>query len=143
MRFSILGLVILLAVGSTETAAQIGPPPMWELRQNDPDPFCPGATSIVMELPMSARVQLVVLSEDAMQILRTLVDADLQAGVHSVIWNGRDAGGTVLEDGVYPYRMTATDAQMNILFQATRSATLVCLVGVEPSPWSRLKRLYR
>jgi len=142
-----LGLVTLLAFAPHEVAAQIMPPPvtMWELRQNDPNPFCsnPGFTRIDLAMPQSARVELVALSSDGNQVIRTLYDGLLVAGFHALAWDGHDASNTPLPNGMVSYRMTATDAQSNVLFQATKTATVECIVGVQQDRWGIVKRLYR
>jgi hypothetical protein len=140
-----LDLVVLLALGPQGVVAQVGPPTSWELRQNDPDPFCsnPGATRIDFLVPQSAQIELVVLSSDGNDVVRTLMDGMLAVGAFSVVWNGRDANDVPVPNGTYPYRMTATDAQSAVLFQDTKTATVECVVGVRPDRWGAVKQIYR
>jgi hypothetical protein len=144
-----LFMLALLAFAPREVTAQIiiipPIPTVWELRQNDLNPFCsnPGATRIEFQVPQQARVELVVLSFDGNQVLRTLIDATLAVGFHAVAWDGHDASNVPLPNGMYPYRMKATDAQSNVLFQDTKSATVECLVGVQPERWEGVKQHYR
>ena len=140
-----LELMALLAIAPREVAAQIGPPTMWELRQNDPNPFCsnPGATRIDFTVPQSARVELVVLSPDGNQVVRSLEDAMVVVGFFTVVWDGRVASNMRVSYGMYPYRLTATDAQSNLLFQGTKTATVECIVGVQQDRWGIVKRFYR
>ena len=41
------------------------------------------------------------------RLVRTLVDADRDAGTYHVLWDGTDAGGRHLASGVYLYRIHA------------------------------------
>jgi len=147
LHFLAIALVPVLAFAPGEVAAQIEPPPitMWELRQNDPNPFCsnPGTTQIDLLVLQSSRVELIVLSSDGSQVVRTLVDMMLDVGMHRVIWDGRDASNVPLSNGTYPYRMTATNAESTVLFQDTKVMTVECIVGVQPNTWRCVKQHYR
>jgi flagellar hook assembly protein FlgD len=39
-------------------------------------------------------------------LTRTLVDRNVEAGMHEVVWDGRDAAGREVASGVYVYRLT-------------------------------------
>jgi flagellar hook assembly protein FlgD len=39
--------------------------------------------------------------------LMTLLDADVEAGTHSVYWDGRDARGWMVPSGTYFYQLIA------------------------------------
>jgi flagellar hook assembly protein FlgD len=39
------------------------------------------------------------------QLVRNLVNSDLTAGMHSVVWNGTDEKGKAVPSGVYFYRV--------------------------------------
>jgi len=134
------------AAGSLQGVPDPGPPTAWELRQNDPNPFCtrPGSTRIEWAAPQAAHVRLVVLSSDGTTVLRTLQDGDLVAGLFTLIWDGRDASNVPLADGTYPYRLTATGPTGPILFEATRTATVLCdELEAQPETWSGVRQLYR
>jgi len=47
------------------------------------------------------------------QRVRTLVNEDIEAGFHTVEWNGTDDHGRIVGSGVYFYRMTAGDYNSN------------------------------
>ncbi len=51
-------------------------------------------------------------------------DASYTAGATTVLWNGRDASGNLLPDGVYQLRVTARSAA-NAFFTQTESATVI------------------
>lgn len=127
--------------------AQPIPPVTWELRQNEPNPFCPeddGSARITMILERAAHVELSVWQSDSTAVLRTLVTTDVPgAGMLSVWWDGRDANGALVPNGRYPYTFRATDGAATLLFEASRAATVRCTTGVESSRWERIKRFYR
>ncbi|MBD3220868.1 S8 family serine peptidase [bacterium] len=77
------------------------------LHQNHPNPFNP-ATTIQFALPGAGAVDLAVYTVDGRRV-RTLVDQDLPAGQHQVIWHGRDDGGRRMASGAYFYRLVADD----------------------------------
>ncbi|UCD17712.1 MAG: T9SS type A sorting domain-containing protein, partial [Candidatus Zixiibacteriota bacterium] len=79
----------------------------FELHQNHPNPFNP-ATEISFELPRTSRVTLAVYNLLGQEIA-TLIDRELQAGRHAVIWNGRDESGRKVSSGVYLYRIQADE----------------------------------
>ena len=141
LALSLVGFAFI----SQDVAAQIGPPTTWELFQNDPNPFCsnPGATRIDFAVPQSASVELVVLSPDGTQVVRTLTNGMLAVGLFSVVWDGRDANNLPVAEGAYPYRMTATDAQAVVLFQGTKTATVECVLSIQPEAWESVKQRYR
>ena len=73
--------------------------------QNYPNPFNP-STSIKFALPKDADVQLKVYDLLGREV-RTLVNNDVKAGRHEVVWDGRSEAGTQVASGVYLYRITA------------------------------------
>ncbi len=73
------------------------------LRQNYPNPFN-AATRISFELPVQSKVALTIFNVLGERV-RTLVNNSLESGSHSVIWDGKDATGTVCASGVYLYRL--------------------------------------
>ena len=44
--------------------------------------------------------------------MRTLVDDDVAAGYHSVVWNGLDGQGRPAASGVYLYRLTSPEGTL-------------------------------
>jgi hypothetical protein len=92
-------------------------PVQFELGQNYPNPFNP-TTEISFALPKAGPVRLEVYDLTG-RVVATLVNQDLQAGTHKVMWNARGADGTSLASGVYLYRITASD------FVATKKMVLL------------------
>jgi hypothetical protein len=81
-------------------------PSDYALRQNYPNPFNP-STTINFSLPFESNVKLVVYNMLGQEVT-TLVNEQISAGNHSVIWNARDAGGVQLTSGIYFYKLTAS-----------------------------------
>ena len=77
------------------------------LHQNVPNPFNP-ATTITFELPRAGRAIVDIFDVKGRRVQRAFV-GDLEAGVQSVIWNGRDAAGMAQPSGVYFCRLQALD----------------------------------
>jgi hypothetical protein len=80
-------------------------PDIFILRQNYPNPFNP-TTEISFRLPDASDVSLDVFNITG-QVVTTLVDGNLEAGEHTVVWDGRDAAGSLTASGVYFYRVQA------------------------------------
>jgi M6 family metalloprotease-like protein len=84
------------------------PPTDFSLRQNYPNPFNP-TTTITYSLPEAARVQLDIYNLKG-QLVKTLVNGDEPAGMHSVVWDGRDSNNAAVASGVYFYRVSTPQA---------------------------------
>jgi hypothetical protein len=83
-------------------------PTEFTLKQNYPNPFNPTAT-IAYNLPEAAKVQLDIYNVKG-QLVKTLVNAEMSAGMHSVVWNGRDSNNAAVASGVYFYRVSSPKA---------------------------------
>lgn len=79
----------------------------FQLYANYPNPFNP-STTISFDLPAATRTTLTIYNV-AGQRVATLVDADLEAGHHNIVWNGKTYNGADVASGVYLYRLTAGD----------------------------------
>ena len=75
-------------------------PTIYALDQNYPNPFNP-STTITFSLPKADRVRLEIYNVLGQKVA-TVLDADQQAGVHTVKFDG-----TSLSSGIYLYRMVA------------------------------------
>jgi hypothetical protein len=80
-------------------------PLITELSGNYPNPFNP-ETKIMFSLHQAAHVNLSIYNVKG-QLVRTLIDGDMDANYHSVIWNGKDALNKPVSSGVYFYKMKA------------------------------------
>jgi len=75
------------------------------LFQNQPNPFSP-ETRIAYELPQAGRAELRIYAVNG-GLVRTLVEAELEAGPHTVEWDGLDESGRAVSSGVYFYMLAA------------------------------------
>ena len=92
-------------------------PAHFALHANAPNPFNP-ETLIRYELPQTAAVRLDIYNA-AGQKIRTLVQEANAAGVHEVIWDGRDQRGLLASSGMYFYQLATPN------FRATRKMVLL------------------
>jgi hypothetical protein len=79
---------------------------MFALEQNRPNPFN-GRTTISFSLAQAGPVSLRVYNILGQQVC-TLIEADLDAGVHTVVWDGRDAAGREMASGIFFYKLMAS-----------------------------------
>ena len=91
------GMIPVWIVQEAET------PRAYRLSQNYPNPFN-AETMIAYDIAEPGPVRLSVYALTG-QLVRTLVDADRQAGSYSVTWDGRDTAGHPVATGVYACRM--------------------------------------
>jgi flagellar hook assembly protein FlgD len=71
---------------------------------------CPsrGASILRYQIPKPTHVTLEVYDASG-RIVRTLLDSERPAGVHSLTWDGRDQRGRVSPNGIYFCTMRAGD----------------------------------
>jgi hypothetical protein len=93
-----LNLAYLVTVGNSV-------PVRFSLSQNHPNPFNP-ATTIGYTLPTRSFVALEIYNLLGQKVV-TLVNQDMEAGVHQVVWDGKDSQGNKVSSGVYFYRIKA------------------------------------
>lgn len=87
---------------SVEPVPQRSLPETPFLSQNYPNPFNPN-TEIEFALPTGCRVRLEVFNTGGQKV-STLIDREMKAGNHAVIWDGSEVAS-----GVYLYRLQAGD----------------------------------
>ncbi len=88
-----------------EDLTEIEPVPgQLALEQNYPNPFNQ-ATAISFQVGLPSHVRLEIFNLRG-QKQRTLLDSDLPAGLHSVLWDGRDMNGQPAAAGAYIFRIT-------------------------------------
>jgi hypothetical protein len=105
--------VVVLEDGTPVTSfeASVTVPAMeLALEQNRPNPFR-AATRISFATPRAAHVSLTV-HDVAGRLVRVLVDRHMEPGPHAETWDGRDARGTLVDSGVYFYRLRSRDREL-------------------------------
>lgn len=96
------GQVVTVSLGNPVNLV----PENFVLHQNYPNPFNP-ETNISFELPSASRVELDIFNILGRRIA-TLVNGNLPAGRHTVIWDGRNAENSSVASGVYFYRLSTS-----------------------------------
>jgi hypothetical protein len=93
-------------------------PTSFGLMQNSPNPFNP-TTTISYALPEASDVRISVFNILG-QNVKDLVNSHLEAGVHEVVWDGKDASGDQVASGIYFYKISAnnfTDTKKMVLLK--------------------------
>jgi len=96
-----------IEVTELSTAGSIGDilPQGYSLAQNYPNPFNPN-TSIAFTLPNAGQAKIEIFNVLGRSIA-VIFEGQAQAGENRVVWDGRDAYGSITASGVYFYRLTA------------------------------------
>lgn len=94
----------------TEVADKGTVPTEFGLDQNFPNPFNP-STQIRFRTPQGGQVRISIFDLLG-QVTRALYDGVLNAGEHTISWDGRDVNGDPAPTGVYFYRLTQGERQM-------------------------------
>ena len=88
--------------------ASLKPMPVdYALEQNIPNPFNP-STTIKYQVPTAGEVNLVIYNLLGQEV-RNLVQGSMDAGFHSVVWDGMDELGKQVASGIYIYRLSANN----------------------------------
>jgi hypothetical protein len=77
----------------------------YDLGQNYPNPFNP-STKISFALPQSGTVKLQIYDLLGNNV-RTLINKNMNAGLHEAFWNGHNHAGEQVTAGIYVYRLIA------------------------------------
>jgi hypothetical protein len=91
-------------------------PSKFALAQNYPNPFNP-QTTIALDLPVAAEYSVAIYNI-AGQLIRTYSGYS-EAGVVSIVWDGKDASGSQVASGIYFYKAAADQ------FSATKKMILM------------------
>ena len=98
-RSDLLGLV-------SSVDEDIDLPEVFGLSQNYPNPF--NADTQIGFISEGGDVKLEVYDLTG-ALVKTLVDGSLDAGNHSIIWDGSDNNGNLISSGVYFYKLSDSD----------------------------------
>ena len=106
-----------LDVTAVSREANIVIPDKYTLYQNFPNPFNP-TTTIQFDLPSPGNVALKIYNIRG-ELVRTLIQEQLNFGAHRVAWDGSDDHGRLQSSGVYFYKLETKD------FNAVRKLVLI------------------
>ena len=95
------------ASGASPVLEMVQIPDKFALHQNYPNPFNP-ETTIQYDLPRAERVCLKIYDLLGREVA-TLLDKEMEAGYHKVLWNSRDANNNQVSTGLYIVRVVAGD----------------------------------
>ncbi len=107
-------------------------PSSFALHPAYPNPFNP-ATTIKFDLPHAVDISIVIYDLMGRAVTR-LVDGDMTAGYHQVIWDGRTAAGREVPSGIYIARLSIIPPTLGV--PATGSPA-----GVTPNYTKSIKML--
>jgi len=74
-------------------------PQNFYLNQNYPNPFNPN-TLLSYQLPVTSELKLAIYNIRG-QLVRTLIDGEIEAGYHEIQWNGFCESGKIVPSGIY------------------------------------------
>lgn len=95
-----------ISIHTEVTFVQGVSPHEFRLFQNYPNPFNP-STEIQFSIATTSRVILVIYNVLG-QIVQTLVDQELEAGIYLARWDAKDLYGQNVSSGLYIYKITAS-----------------------------------
>ena len=95
----------VLSSGTIEVMDMLAVPEEYNLTQNYPNPFNP-STTISFSIPSEGFVQVNVYDITG-RLITGLVNGNLSAGYHDVIWDGTDMFGSNVSAGLYIYSLQA------------------------------------
>ncbi len=82
----------------------------FQLLENFPNPFNP-ATTLQFVLPATQQIELQIFNSRG-RLVRQLISGSYPAGLHQVVWDGRDDAQKALPSGTYFYRLSANGQQV-------------------------------
>ncbi len=97
-------------------------PSSYSLDQNYPNPFNP-STQIKFSLPINSNVRITIYNLLG-EVVRELVNTDMNSGVHTVLWNSDDRSGNKVSSGIYFYELNANGVN-GIQFNQVRKMILM------------------
>lgn len=99
------------------SAAVTNSPGTYTLEQSYPNPFNP-ETTISFSLKEKGMVSLKIYNLQG-QLIRSLIDDEMEPGIHSIIWNAMDDRGMKVAVGVYLYSLKVNG------FEATKKLNFI------------------
>ena len=78
-------------------------PPVFKLFANYPNPFNP-STTFKFSIPSDGKVQLSIYNIKGQKV-RDLLKQDMQAGTHTIVWEGKDYNNRPVGSGIYFYKL--------------------------------------
>ena len=90
---------VSIVITHTQNFTENSLPGQFHLFQNYPNPFNP-STNIKFDLPKTQNVTIKIYNVNG-QLIRTLLETNLNAGMHNITWNGTDDNKSIVPSGLY------------------------------------------
>jgi hypothetical protein len=100
-----------VGIGDGGPVGEVGMPKAFALGQNYPNPFNPSTTiefTVPDNQPGAENVLLKIYNLRG-QLVKTIVDDNMESGRYVVRWDGRSSNGAAVSSGIYIYRITVGD----------------------------------
>lgn len=91
---------------------QLPNPTRWKLSQNYPNPFNLN-TKIEYSVPEVSDARIFIYNIKG-EIVRNLLNSQVQPGFHFISWDGRDNNGNIVSSGIYLYQIQVKDFYSDI-----------------------------
>ncbi len=121
-ELQLFGSPAVQTLGKNQGADLQAVPVDFALDQNYPNPFNP-ETIISYHLPIAAKVTLNIYNVQG-QLIRSLVNENLNGGSYQAVWNGLNDSGEKVGSGTYIYRIETVN-ENNEAFSFTRKMSLM------------------
>ncbi|HPM03852.1 MAG TPA: FlgD immunoglobulin-like domain containing protein, partial [Candidatus Cloacimonadota bacterium] len=105
------------SVSITVNSIDITPVNKTALNGNYPNPFNP-STSISFSLKNNSKVKIAIYNVKG-ELVKELLDKNMQAGKHSIVWDGKNTNHKTVSAGIYLLRMISND------YQSTRKMIMI------------------
>ena len=92
------------AASSVDDNWRIITPDQYVLKQNYPNPFNP-STTIEFYLPIRKQISIEIYNSAGQKVKTLINNEELDAGTHTVVWDGTNDAGVKVASGMYIYTM--------------------------------------
>lgn len=127
------GLESLLAATNSSTSAQAISLIGKEVTVQGHNVYVQGgaAPNLAMGLASDAATVTVTIEDQNGNVVQTLTQSNMSAGVQSIAWDGKDMYGSPVADGLYSYSVEATDSSGNAVDVTTYATGEVSTISFE------------
>jgi flagellar hook assembly protein FlgD len=87
-------------------------PEQFELEQNFPNPFN-SDTMIQYSIPHAGEVELAIFNIEG-KLVRNFARIEKSPGSYSIVWDGKNDGGSSLASGIYFYQLKVDNALVDM-----------------------------
>ncbi|MGE5473611.1 MAG: FlgD immunoglobulin-like domain containing protein [Ignavibacteriales bacterium] len=110
---------------------------------DNPDPFCPEKSSVTIQFSSSEKgtAQVKVFDKNG-ALVKTIFNDSIVAGINKVVWDGKNSNNTIVESGIYTYKISAASSFGKIAETVSdtvyvdSSAPIVSKIETNPNPFA-------